>query len=76
MSELISGKEVICINDKDANFLKCGDMYLIKEVCYGGTHVTLQGGFGYIGGESTYSINRFELHEKDESNDPITSDTL
>ncbi len=76
MSELISGKEVICIDDKDANFLKYGDMYLVKDVCYGGTHITLESGFGYMGGESTYSANRFELHEKDELNDTTVSNTL
>lgn len=61
MSRFQVGDEVICCDAKDASFLSHGDMYLIKEVCYGGTHITLQSGFGYMGGESTYSVSRFEL---------------
>lgn len=60
MSEIKVGDEVICCNADDSNFLTFGEMYIVKDICYGGTHVTLQSGFGYMGGESTYSVNRFE----------------
>lgn len=61
MSRLQVGDEVVCSDAKDANFLNYGDMYLIKSIEYGGTHVTLENGFRYKGGDSTYSVNRFEL---------------
>lgn len=53
------GDEVVCSNSSDANYLSFGDMYLIKSIEYGGTHVTLEGSL-YRGGDSTYSIDRFE----------------
>ena len=60
MNSFKVGEEVICVIADDTNYLSFGDMYLIKSIEYGGTHVTLQSGFGYEGGDSTYSINRFE----------------
>ena len=54
------GDEVICINSKDTTHLKYMDIYLVKDVCYGGTHIILDGSFGYSGGDSTYSTDRFE----------------
>lgn len=35
------GDEVVCVNSSDANYLSFGDIYLIKSIEYGGTHVTL-----------------------------------
>jgi hypothetical protein len=60
VSDFKVGDEVVCINSNDSNYLSFGDMYLIKSIEYRGTHVTLQSGFGYEGGDSTYSVNRFE----------------
>lgn len=51
---------VVCVNSNDSNYLSFGEMYLIKSIEYGGSHITLQSGFGYKGGDSTYSILRFE----------------
>ena len=53
------GDEVVCANSSDANYLSFGDIYLIKSIEYDGTHVTLEGRL-YRGGDSTYSIDRFE----------------
>ena len=59
------GDKVVCIYGQDSTFLTQDEVYTIKEVCYGGTHITLKLQENYDGGDSSYSVNRF-IHATDE----------
>ena len=59
------GDRVVCLFGQDSTFLTKDEIYTVKEVCYGGTHVTLKLQENYDGGESSYSVNRFN-HATDE----------
>ena len=59
------GDLVICLFGQDSTFLTKDEIYTVKEVCYGGTHVTLKLQENYDGGEGSYSVNRFN-HATDE----------
>lgn len=51
---------VRCIDATDSNYLELGELYKVKSICYGGTHVELCPVYGYVGGCSTYLVSRFE----------------
>ena len=53
------GDRVVCLFGQDSTFLTKDEIYTVKEVCYGGTHVTLKLQENYDGGDSSYSVNRF-----------------
>lgn len=59
------GDLVVCLFGQDSTFLTKDEIYTVKEVCYGGTHVTLKLQENYDGGDSSYSVNRFN-HATDE----------
>lgn len=53
------GDKVVCLHGQDSSFLTKDEIYTVEEVCYGGTHITLKLQENYDGGESSYSVNRF-----------------
>lgn len=61
------GSVLRCIDARDTRHLKDRYLYVVSKVCYGGSHVELVNTPTYQGRESTYSVNRFEEIESDES---------
>lgn len=54
------GSKVVCIDGDNTTHLQTGTEYIVRQVVYGGSHVTLEPAFNYEGSDSTYSINRFK----------------
>lgn len=63
MANFKVGDTVTCINDTDSNFLKKGKKYTVVIINYENTHVIVTGD-DYMGGESTYSVKRFEVYNE------------